>query len=98
MLGVPANTAPGKGIKYKITCRPWEVVGADGLMINSKTLLCTVDYHIEFPIVKKVKSLSADNLVEMTKLIFAEYGHPKTLFQMQVQTLHQRNSKNFVGR
>ena len=28
---------------------------------------------------KKVNSLSADNLVQMAKLIFAEYGIPKTL-------------------
>ena len=46
-------------------------------MINGKTLLYVVDYHSKFPIVKKVNDLSADSLVQMAKLIIAEYGLPK---------------------
>ena len=42
-------------------------------MIKDKTFLCIVDYHNKFPIVKKLNSLSADDLVQLTKLIFAEY-------------------------
>ena len=79
MLVVPVNTATTKGLHYEILCRPWEVVGADVFMINNKTLLCIVDYHSKFPIVKKVKALSADDLVQTTKLIFAEYGLPKKI-------------------
>ena len=52
-------------------------------MIYGKTLLCIVDYHSKFLIVKK--SLSADELVQMTKLIFAEYGFPK------INTVQQAN-------
>ena len=63
----------GKALLYEIPGRLWEVVGTDVLMINSKTLLCTVDYHSKFPTVKKVNNLSAGNLVQMIKLIFAEY-------------------------
>ena len=48
-------------------------------MINGKTLLHIVDYHSKFPIVKKVNSLSGDDLVWMTKLIFAEYGLSKKI-------------------
>ena len=50
------------------------MVGTDVFMIKGKNLLCSVDYHSKFPIIKKVKSLSAGNLVEATKLIFVEYG------------------------
>ena len=42
-----------------------------------QALLCVVDYHSKFPIVKEVNSLPVDDLVEKTKLIFAEYGLPK---------------------
>ena len=63
-----------KALHYEIPCRPWEVVGADVFMTNCKTLLCIVDYHSKFPIVKKVNSLSADDVVHTTKLIFAECG------------------------
>ena len=53
------------------------VVGTDIFMLNGKTLSSIVDYHSKFPIVKKVNSLSADDLVQTTKLIFAEYSLPK---------------------
>ena len=42
-------------------------------------LFCFVEYHSKFPIVKKVNSLSADNLVQATQQIFAEYGLPKKI-------------------
>ena len=52
-----------RALHYKIPCRPWEVVRPDKFMVNNKTLQCTVDYYSKFPIVKKVGSLSADDLV-----------------------------------
>ena len=45
--------------------------------INSKNLLCIVDCCSKFPIVEKVNSLSADNLVQMTKLIARKYDKGK---------------------
>ena len=49
------------------------MVGADVFMINDKTLLCIVDYHSKFQIVKKENSSSEDDLVQTAKLIFTEY-------------------------
>ena len=66
-------------VHYEIPCRPWEVVGADIFMINGKKLLSTVDYHSKFPIVKKYNTLSADDLVQVAKPIFAEYGVSKKI-------------------
>ena len=48
-----------KALNYEVPCRPREVVGGDVFVINNKTLLCVVDYHSKFPIVKKVKNLLA---------------------------------------
>ena len=48
-------------------------------MSNNKTLLCIVDYHSKFSILKKVTSLSADDLAQITKLMFAEYEFPKKI-------------------
>ena len=36
-----------------------------------------MDYHRKLPIVKKVNSLSADDLFQTAKLMFAEYRLPK---------------------
>ena len=63
-----------KAFHYEIPNRPWEVVGADVFVIINKTLLCTVDYHSKFPIVKEVYSLSEDDLVHTAMLIFVKYG------------------------
>ena len=62
-----------RALHYEIPCRPWEVVGVDVFLINKKSLLCILDYHNKFTLVKKVNNLSADNLVQTAKLIFAEY-------------------------
>ena len=64
---------------YELSCRPWEMLSANIFMINSKMLLCFVDYYIKILVVKKVGSLAADDLVKKTKMIFAEYGLPKRI-------------------
>ena len=43
-------------------------------MFNNKPPLSIVEYHTELPVVKKGHSLSADDLVQNIKLIFAECG------------------------
>ena len=55
------------------------MVGADIFMINGKTFMCIADYYSKFSIVKIVNSLLADDLVQITKLIFAEYGLSKKI-------------------
>ena len=64
-------------LHYEIPCRLWDVVCLDIFIIHGGTLLCIVDYHSKLPIVKKINSLSAGDLVHMTKLIFEEYKLPK---------------------
>ena len=56
---------------------PWEVVGGDIFMINATYLLCIVDYYSKFPVIEKVESLSAKDLIQAAKVVFAEFGSPK---------------------
>ena len=44
---------------------PWQGVGADIFSINSKTLLCIVDYYTKFPIVKKADGFTAADLIRI---------------------------------
>ena len=48
------NEIPGK---------PWEVVGADMFTLHDKNYLSIIYYHSRFPIIKKMKDLSADSLI-----------------------------------
>ena len=36
--------------------------------------MCIVDYNSKFPIVKRLEGLSAEDLANAVKIIFAEYG------------------------
>ena len=68
-----------KSIHHDIPLRPWEVVGADVLHFNNKNYLCVVDYNSKFPIIKRLEGLSAENLINTRKIIFAEYGIPQKI-------------------
>ena len=61
---------------HNIPLQPWEVVRADVFHYNNKNYLCIVDYNSKFPVVKRLEGLSAENLSNAVKIIFAEYGTP----------------------
>ena len=61
-----------KTILYEISCKPWEVVGADIFSIKNRILLCIVDYYNKFPIVKKPEALLTDDLIGTAKIVFGE--------------------------
>ena len=42
--------------------------------VNNENLFFTVDYHSKFPVVKKVESMLAENLIQATKVVFPEFG------------------------
>ena len=65
-------------IYHDIPLRPWEVLGTDIFHFNNKNYLCIVDYHSKF-LIKRLEGLSAESLITMTKVIFAEYGIPQKL-------------------
>ena len=60
-------------------CKSWELVGADIFTIKNSILLCIVDYHSKFPIVKKGDGLSEGNLIRVAKIVFVEFGLPKKM-------------------
>ena len=64
---------------HNIPLRPWEVIGADIFHFKNKNYLCIVDYNSEFLVVKRLEGLSADNLINVVKPIFAKYGMPRKL-------------------
>ena len=54
------------------------MVGADIFMINNENLYI-IDYFSKFPVVKRVESLSAKDLMQAAKVVFAEFGLAKKL-------------------
>ena len=72
-----------------------EVVGRDIFMIDDENLLCIVDYYIKFPVVKKLESMSAQDLIQVTKVVFAEFGLPKNIFSDAGTNYFSEQSKDF---
>ena len=52
-----------KLIPHTIPVKLWEVVGTDIFKVNNETLLFIVYYYSKFPVVKKVESLSTEDLI-----------------------------------
>ena len=50
----------------------WEVVGTDVFIINNENVLCIVEYYSKLPVIKKVESLLAIDLIQATKVVFAD--------------------------
>ena len=61
---------------HDIPLRPCEVVDADVFHFRNKHYLCIVDSNSKFPVIKRLEGLSAGKLINMVKIIFAQYGIP----------------------
>ena len=68
-----------KIIHHNIPLRPWDVVRADAFHFNNRNYLCVIDNNSKFPIAKRLEELSAENLINTVKIIFAEYGIPQKI-------------------
>ena len=79
MSYISADTTKGQDNYHDISVKPWDVIGEDMFTLNNKHYLCMVDYHSKFPIIKKTEDLSADSLILMCKVIFAEHGLPRKI-------------------
>ena len=74
------QTQPKEKITHHdIPLMPWEVIGTDVFHFKNKHNLGIVDYNSNFPVIKRLEGLSADNLINMVKTIFAKYGIPHKL-------------------
>ena len=70
------------------------MIGADMFILNNKHYLCIIDYHSKFLLIKKIDDLSADSLLIMCKVIFAEYRLPKKIISDSGGNFISDNSKH----
>ena len=65
---------------HEVLAKPLEVVGTSIFIISNEHLLCIVDYYSKFPVVKKVKGMSAKDLVQTIKVVITEFGSPEKYY------------------
>ena len=73
------KTAPNATLGHEIPSVPWSKVATDIFHFELKSYLLVVDYASRFPIVRELKSMSAQHMTEHFRLIFSEYSWPDTL-------------------
>ena len=73
------KSMPPTALGHEVPTVPWSKVATDIFHYESQPYLLIVDYTSRFPIVRRLKSMSAHNITEHFKSIFSEYGWPDTL-------------------
>ena len=63
----------------EISIHPWTKVTTDIFYFNGDSYLLIVDYTSRFPVVRKLKSITAQHITSQMKLIFSEYGWLETI-------------------
>ena len=70
---------PNLTLGHEVPTVPWSKLATDIFHFVGTSYLLVVDYTSCFPIVCKLKSMSAQHVSNQFKLIFSEYGWPDTL-------------------
>ena len=70
---------PHTPLGHEVPPVPWSKVATDIFHYESHSYLLIVDYTSRFPIVRELKSMSAQHIAEHFRLIFSEYGWPDIL-------------------
>ena len=76
---IKRKNIPHTALGHEIPSVPWSKTATDIFHFESKSYLLVVDYTSRFPIVREIKSMSAQHITEHFRLIFSEYGWPDTL-------------------
>ena len=63
----------------EIPITPWVKLATDLFHFEGQSYLLIVDYTSQFPIVRRLTSMTAQHIADHCKQIFAEYGWPNTL-------------------
>ena len=58
---------------------PWMKLATDIFHFEGQSYLLIVDYTSQFPIVRRLTSMTAQHIANHCKQIFAEYGWPNTI-------------------
>ena len=73
------KSVPPTALGHEVPVVPWSKVATDIFHHESQPYLLIVDYTSRFPIVRRLKSMSAQNIAEQFQSIFSEYGWPDTM-------------------
>ena len=64
---------------HEIPVHPWSKLASNILYFKGDSYLLIVDYTSQFPVIRKLSSMTAKAIAHHMQAIFAKYGWPNTL-------------------
>ena len=64
---------------HEISVRPWQIVATDLFQFGRSHYMLVVDYYSKYPLVRKLKDFSNQEIINLTKQIFGEQVIPERL-------------------
>ena len=74
---IPGSTKKELLKPYEISVRPWQLVATDLFQFGISHYTLVVDYYSKYPLVRKFKDFSTQEIINFTKQIFGEQGIPE---------------------
>lgn len=65
--------------QHEVPPEPWHTIGTDIFFLNNKSYLICVDYYSKFPTMRRLRSITAKEVIKQMKHIFEEHGICKKL-------------------
>ena len=63
--------------QHEVPELPWQVLASDTFQWKGKLYMIAVDYYSKYPEVYPIRNLSAEELIDKFKDMFARHGHPQ---------------------
>jgi len=96
LLGIP--TKAGTTTIDATPNYPWKKIGVDLCVFEKESYLIICDYYSNFPEVCKLKSISSNSVIKITKYVSNSMEFVKSVSPRMVPSLVIRNSKTFVNK
>ena len=64
---------------HEISVRPWQIIATDLFQFGRSCNILVVDYYSKYPLVRKLKDFSSQEIIDLNKQIFGEQGIPERL-------------------
>ena len=64
---------------HEISVRSWQIVATDLFQFGRSHYMLVIDYYSKYPLVRKLKDFSSQEIINLTKQILGEQGIPEGL-------------------
>ena len=83
-------------LSHDVPQDPWEKIAIDFFELRSINYMIIADYYSRFPIIRRMRSTTANATIVILKQVFSEYGIPKTLMSDNGPPFSSKEFRDFA--